>query len=82
METEQARPSNGRADTLTRRERDVVLAIVDYQIRHFGRSPSLRELRDALGVGSTNTVSKHLYNLEKKGYVTSEPFRARSVRLV
>ena len=82
MEMEQVQPSNGRADALTRRERDVVLAIVDYQILHFGRSPSVRDLCDALGVESTNTVSKHLYNLEKKGYVTSEPFRARSVRLV
>jgi len=73
---------NGRANGLTHRQREVVHAIVDYQIEHGGRSPSLRELRDALGVTSVATVFAHLCNLEKKGYLTSEPFTARSVRLV
>ena len=77
-----ARGGSGRADTLTRRQREVILAIVAYQIEHEGRSPSLRELRDALGVTSVATVFKHLCNLEKKGYLTSEPFAHRSVRLV
>lgn len=82
MEMEQVQPSNGRADTLTQRERDVVLAILDYQPANCDRSPSVRDLRDALGVSSTHTISQHLYNLERKGYITSEPFTARSVRLV
>ena len=77
-----ARGGNGRTDTLTRRQREVILAIVNYQLEHGDRSPSLRELRDALGLGSTSTVFNHLWNLEKKGYLTSEPFTARSVRLV
>jgi SOS-response transcriptional repressor LexA len=76
------RNSHGKTDALTRRERDVVLAILDYQLEHDGRSPSIRELRDALGLASTNTISEHLCNLEKKGYITCEPFTARSVRLV
>jgi len=73
---------NGRADTLTHRQREVILAIVNYHLEHDGRSPSLRELQEALGLGSTSTVSAHLWNLEHKGYITSEPFTARSIRLV
>jgi len=73
---------NGRANTLTHRQREVVHAIVNYQLEHGGRSPSLRELGDALGLGSTSTVSMHLWNLEQKGFITSEPFAHRSVRLV
>lgn len=71
-----------RADDLTRRQREVIHAILEYQLAHEGRSPSLRELRDALGVGSTATVSAHLGNLERKGYISVEPFQARSIRLI
>ena len=73
---------NARTDRLTHRQRDVIHAILDYQIEHEGRSPSLRELRDALDVTSVATVFAHLCNLEKKGFITSEPFAHRSVRLV
>jgi repressor LexA len=81
-ESDRRRNGHGKANLLTSRERDVVLAIVNYQIKHGGRSPSMRELCEALGVSSTATVFKHLCNLQEKGYVTSEPFTARSVRLV
>jgi len=77
-----ARDGNSRADTLTRRQREVILAIIDYQIEHGDRSPSVRELQDALGLGSTNTVFEHLHNLEGKGYLSLEPYTARSVRLL
>lgn len=73
---------NGRADTLTHRQREVVHAIITYQLEHDGRSPSLRELQKMLGLRSTSTVSAHLWNLEHKGFITSEPFAHRSIRLI
>jgi len=73
---------DGRADALTRRQREVIHAIVVYQIEHGGRSPSVRNLRGALGLGSTATVAYHLDNLEAKGYIARARFIARTIQLL
>jgi repressor LexA len=54
-------------------------------IRRFMRTerkpPTLREIGDALGIRSTNGVSKLVRTLEKKGYLEREPNAARGLRL-
>lgn len=49
--------------------------------RVHGFSPSIRGLRDALAIGSTNAVNDTLRILERKGLIRREPMVARSIRL-
>lgn len=46
-----------------------------------GRSPAIPEIGKAVGLSSTQTVHHHLKTLEKEGYVSRAPGRARSVEL-
>ncbi len=56
-------------EILTERQEQVLEIIRDYQLEH-GTSPTLRELREALGVSSDNGILKHLTCLEEKGYIS------------
>lgn len=74
---------NGPADTrhrITERQFDVMLAIHRLTIRH-GFPPSVRELGDFLGIGSTNGVQGHLLALQRKGLLTQHMSKARTTRL-
>jgi repressor LexA len=42
---------------------------------------SIRELCDAMGIRSTNGVNDHLRALERKGLITREKQRARTLQL-
>lgn len=55
--------------TPTDKQQQVLEIIRDYQLEH-GTSPTLRELRESLGVSSDNGVLKHLAALEEKGYLS------------
>ena len=53
---------------LTRREKEVY----DYicrTIEENGYSPSVRDIRDSLGIKSTSTVHAYINHLEEKGYI-------------
>lgn len=54
---------------LTEKQELMLGIIKDYQLEH-GTSPTLRELREALGVSSDNSVLKHLDALEEKGFIS------------
>lgn len=56
-------------NTLTEKQEMMLDIIRDYQLEH-GTSPTLRELREALGVSSDNSVLKHLDALEEKGFIS------------
>ncbi len=56
-------------EILTEKQEMVLEIIRDYQLEH-GTSPTLRELREALGVSSDNSILKHLTGLEEKGYIS------------
>ena len=56
---------------LTPKQAIVLEYIEAYQLEH-GKSPTLRELREHLGVSSDNSVLKHLAALEKKGYIQKD----------
>jgi repressor LexA len=74
-ETTQERP------TLTVRQREVFDFIVDFADRH-GYRASVRDVQLAIHAASPNGAVCHLVPLRKKGYVTWDAKKARSIRPV
>lgn len=64
---------------LTKRQGEV-LEVIARHIEEVGYPPTIRELGDALGIRSTNGVNDHLKALEKKGYLTREDAKSRTMR--
>lgn len=60
---------------------EVLRFIRRYQVQ-FEDSPSVREICDELGLGSTNTGMYHLKALEGKGYIRRRGNVARSIEIV
>ncbi len=66
---------------LTDRQR-AVLDFIENSIHARGYPPTLREIGNHLGIKSTNGVNDHLRALERKGYLTREDMKSRTLRLV
>lgn len=66
---------------LTDRQR-AVLTFISASIDERGYPPTLREIGNHLGIRSTNGVNDHLRALERKGYLTREDMKSRTLRLV
>ena len=66
-------------DDLTDRQA-TVLRVIAKHIDDVGYPPTIRELGDALGISSTNGVNDHLKALERKGYLTREDSKSRTMR--
>ncbi len=66
---------------LTERQR-AVLEYISLSINDRGYPPTLREIGNHLGIRSTNGVNDHLRALERKGYLTREDMKSRTLRLV
>lgn len=66
---------------LTDRQR-AVLEYISTSISDRGFPPTLREIGNHLGIRSTNGVNDHLRALERKGYLTREDMKSRTLRLV
>ena len=66
---------------LTDRQR-AVLEYISTSIEGRGYPPTLREIGNHLGIRSTNGVNDHLRALERKGYLTREDMKSRTLRLV
>ncbi|MFK7985766.1 MAG: transcriptional repressor LexA [Sandaracinaceae bacterium] len=64
---------------LTDRQRAVFDYIVE-SIQDRGYPPTLREIGNHLGIKSTNGVNDHLRALERKGYLTREDMKSRTLR--
>ena len=67
-------------DSLPPRQLAVLLWIYDYLERHC-YAPTLREIGAALGIRSTNGVNDHLRALERKGMLTRQDLKARTIVL-
>jgi len=65
---------------LTDRQR-AVLDFISTSITDRGYPPTLREIGNHLGIRSTNGVNDHLRALERKGYLTREDMKSRTLRL-
>lgn len=64
---------------LTERQRSV-LEFICASIETRGYPPTLREIGSKLGIRSTNGVNDHLRALERKGYLTREDMKSRTLR--
>ena len=55
--------------------------VYDYLVEHRddGIAPTVREICDATGFKSTSTVHNHLNTLERYGYISRRPDRARAI---
>src|ERR1700721_3991477 len=66
---------------ITRRQREVYDFISDF-VQKNQYSPSFEEIGEGLGLTSLATVHKHISNLEKKGLLTRDFNRSRSIDLL
>src|SRR6267378_497616 len=66
---------------ITRRQRELYDFISRF-VAEKGYSPSFEEIAEGLGLSSLATVHKHVSNLEKKGLLTRDYNRSRSIDLV
>jgi len=66
---------------ITKRQREVYDFISDF-VQKGGYSPSFEEIKQGLGLNSLATVHKHITNLEKKGLLTRDYNRSRSIDLL
>lgn len=58
-------------EALTERQEAVLKFIGEYQMT-YGKSPTLREMREHFGVSSDNGILKHLKALQEKGAITKD----------
>jgi len=73
-------PAGDKTDrALTDRQR-LVLEYICHSIDDRGYPPTLREIGNKLGIRSTNGVNDHLRALERKGYLTREDMKSRTLR--
>lgn len=63
---------------LTERQQQILNAITSY-INEKGYPPTVRELADMVGIKSSSTLHGHLQRLEKKGYITKEKGKPRTI---
>jgi repressor LexA len=67
--------------TLTSKQ-EKVLDFVEFYLQKQGFPPTLREIGEAIGLANINAVRGHLLAIEKKGYISKAPDRARSIQVL
>lgn len=72
--------SNNEKDELTPRQQQVYVFI--RSCCRTGVPPTVREIGSQFGITSPNGVLCHLTALEKKGWITRDAARSRSIRIV
>lgn len=63
---------------ITEKEIQVLTAIISYLKEH-GVSPTVRELQEMLGYGSTSTVHSYLKRLADGGAISYQPTKPRTI---
>ena len=58
-----------------------MLDYITESIRTDGYSPTVRDIREALGIKSTATVHAYLSKLEEKGYIQKQNGKSRTLRI-
>ena len=66
---------------LTDRQREIVEFIKDFIAEH-GYPPSVREIRDGVGVLSTSTVHAELTEIEQAGVIERRGKHSRAIRVL
>lgn len=67
--------------SITERQKEILKFIQDFMAEN-KYAPSIREIGAACNIESTHGVTCHLQAIEKKGYITRKPNKARSIVLV
>ena len=65
---------------LTDRQRQI-LECIDSAMRERGYPPSVREIGEAVGLGSPSTVHSHLSTLQRLGYLRRDPTKPRAIEV-
>jgi len=68
------------AKQLTTRQRQI-LEYIDQSMRDRGYPPSVREIGEAVGLGSPSTVHSHLNTLQERGYLRRDPSKPRAIEV-
>lgn len=58
-----------------------ILDVIERQVAAKGYPPSVREIGDAVGLGSPSTVHAHLSSLERLGYLRRDPAKPRALEV-
>jgi repressor LexA len=58
-----------------------VLDVIRSSMRHCGQPPTVREIGREIGVQSSCTVQRHLDALERKGFISRNRYKYRSIEL-
>ena len=66
---------------LSTRDRQMMTFLARYQAQH-GYAPSLREIGDGVGLGSTSPVWSRLNRLEELGLIERVAGKSRALRIV
>lgn len=66
--------------TLTDRQREILVCI-DQSMREHGYPPSVREIGQAVGLGSPSTVHSHLSTLQRLGFLRRDPTKPRAIEV-
>ena len=61
--------------------KDMLDFIIKFMMEH-GYSPSVREIKEGVYIGSTANVCNHLRVLEQQGKITMQPGQSRSIAMV
>ncbi len=67
---------------LTAKQADVLHYVAGYLEAHDGISPTYQSICDALGIGSKNTVDRHLNQLEASGLLTRMKRREQAIEII
>jgi repressor LexA len=67
--------------SLTKRQKQIV-EFIQHRQNESGLAPSYQEIAEHFGFASVTTVADHLRLIRRKGFLTSEPGRARSLRVL
>jgi len=59
-----------------------VLEIISRFIESKGFPPTLAEIADLAGYSSPNAVAGHLDRLKKKGFISTQPYTSRGIRVL
>ncbi len=68
-------------DMLTAAQEETLMLIKHYLNDH-GQSPTLKELKHALGLRSVRSLTQRLEALERKGFITRDRFQHRSIKVL
>jgi repressor LexA len=60
----------------------ILFSIINYMEKYDGRSPTLREIGDDVGIKSLGHIAYHLQSLEEKSYIQRDGHRSRSIKVL